>query len=125
MKTIATVLAVAFLATLVGCSDEGAREEAPKISDMAAERDRVAKDIKNRKGQKPKKVAKKTEKKGEKSGTVDTALGPVEIDYVYDARDRRDPFRSAFWAQPVREQPRGPLEHYELGQLAVTAIVWE
>ncbi len=125
MKTIATVLAVAFVATLVGCSDDGAREDAPKISDMAAERERVAKDIKDRKGQRPKKVAKKAEKKGEKGGTVDTALGPVEIDYVYDARNRRDPFRSAFWSQPVSEQPRGPLEQYELGQLAVTAIVWE
>ncbi len=126
MKTVTTALAIAFAAVaLVACSDDGGSEGAPKIADMDAERKRVAAEIKKRKTEKPQKVAKKEDKKSEKSGTVDTALGPVEIDYVYDARNRRDPFRSAFWSQPVRATPRGPLEHYELGQLAITAIVWD
>lgn len=124
MKTVSIVLAIAFAAGLLGCTGEAGNESAPKVSDLAAERKRVSAEIKKRKTKKPeKKVA--AAAKGEKSGTVDTALGPVEIDYVYDSRNRRDPFRSAFWSQPVKAAPRGPLEHYELGQLAVTAIVWD
>ncbi len=126
MRTLATVLAVAFLVGLVGCNDDAGDSSAPKISDMAAERERVAADIKKRKGQKNEpKVAKVAKKQSKGGGVVETATGPVEIDYVYDARNRRDPFRSAFWTQPVKDAPRGPLEQYELGQLAVTAIVWE
>ncbi len=125
MKTITIVLAIAFVAALVGCSGEGGNDGAPKVSDLAAEQKRVSAEIKKRKTMKPPVVAKKAEGKDEMAGTIDTALGPVEIDYVYNARNRRDPFRSAFWSQPIRETPRGPLEHYELGQLAVTAIVWE
>ncbi len=126
MRTLATVLAVAFSVGMFGCSDDSANSSAPKISDMAAERERVSADIKKRKGKRnvPTKVA-KAAKKSEGGGIVETAVGPVEIDYVYDARNRRDPFRSAFWSQPVKDTPRGPLEQYELGQLAVTAIVWE
>ncbi len=126
MKTVTTALLVAFVAAvLVACSGETSNDSAPKIADMDAERKRVSAEIKKRKTKKPEKVAAKPAKKSETSGTVDTAMGPVEIDYVYDARNRRDPFRSAFWSQPVRATPRGPLEHYELGQLAITAIVWD
>ncbi len=131
MRTLATVLAVALAATMVGCSDNAAKDSGPKVSDMAAERQRVSAEIKKRKGVQAKKqqVAKvdkpKPRAKAKGSGIVDTALGPVEIDFVYESRDRRDPFRSAFWAHTIRDAPRGPLEQYELGQLAVTAIVWE
>lgn len=126
MKTIATVLAVVFVATLVGCSDESESASAPKVADMGVERKRVSEGIEKRKGTKSNKVVKKLDaKQDEARGTVETALGPVEIDYVYDPKNRRDPFRSTFWSQPIRSSPRGPLEHYELGQLAVTAIVWE
>lgn len=129
VRTLATVLAVALAAALVGCSDDAADDSAPKVSDMAAERARVSADIKKRKSkrenarklaQAEKPIAKK---KG--AGVVDTAIGPVEIDFVYESRDRRDPFRSTFWARAIKDAPRGPLEQYELGQLAVTAIVWE
>ena len=126
MKTIATVFAVVFVATLVGCSDESGSVSAPKVADMGVERKRVSENIEKRESKKSNKVVKKQDvKKDEVGGTVETALGPVEIDYVYDPKNRRDPFRSTFWSQPIRSSPRGPLEHYELGQLAVTAIVWK
>jgi Tfp pilus assembly protein PilP len=124
------VLAVALAAALVGCSDDAADDSTPKVSDMAAERTRVSADIKKRKSKREntRKIAqadKPTAKKKKGAGFVDTAMGPVEIDFVYESRDRRDPFRSTFWAHATRDAPRGPLEQYELGQLAVTAIVWE
>ncbi|MBW2293139.1 MAG: pilus assembly protein PilP [Deltaproteobacteria bacterium] len=131
MRTLATVLAVTLAGIMVGCSENAAKDSAPQISDMAAERQRVSAEIKKRKGvqRKTQQVAKadkpKPKPKQKGSGVVDTALGPVEIDFVYESRDRRDPFRSAFWAHTIRDAPRGPLEQYELGQLAVTAIVWE
>lgn len=126
VKSLTKVLVTAFAAAaLAACSGESSNEGAPKIADMDAERKRVSAEIKKRKTKKPEKVAAKSEKKDEKAGIVETAMGPVEVDYVYVSHDRRDPFRSAFWAQPVRVMPRGPLEHYELGQLAVTAIVWD
>lgn len=131
MRTLATALVVALVVTLVGCSEEPVGSDAPKVSDMAAERSRVSAEIKKRKDTKQKaatKVAKTDEapkKKAAGSGIVETATGPVEIDFVYDARNRRDPFRSAFWSHPIQDTPRGPLEQYELGQLAISAIVWE
>lgn len=131
MRTFATVMTVALVVTLGACSEEAADENTPKVSDMTTERARVSADIKKRNGQKKTanmvaktKVAKPASK-SETAGTVNTAKGPVEIDFVYQARGRRDPFRSAFWVQPIRDTPRGPLEQYELGQLAVSAIVWE
>lgn len=128
MRTLATVLAVALVAFLGACSDDAASEGAPKISDMAAERARVSADLKKRKGQNKsvEKVAKAKKKAvPPEGGAVATAHGLVEVDFVYDSRGRRDPFRSTFWIQPVRDTPRGPLEQYELGQLAIAAIVWE
>ena len=127
MRTLATVLAVALVVTMAGCSDNSANDNSPQISDMAAERARVSAEIKKRRGakRKPQQVAKAVKPKPKGSGIVETTAGRVEIDFVYDSRDRRDPFRSAFWARTMRDAPRGPLEQYELGQLAVTAIVWE
>ena len=131
MRTFATVMTVALVVTLGACSEEAADETTPKVSDMTTERARVSADIKKRNGQK--KTANMVGEtqvvnpasKSVTAGTVSTAKGPVEIDFVYQARGRRDPFRSAFWVQAIRDTPRGPLEQYELGQLAVSAIVWE
>ena len=128
MRTLATALAVALVAFLGACSDDAVNDGAPKISDMAAERARVSADLKKRKGQKEsvEKIANAGNKEvPPEGGAVATARGLVEVDFVYDSRDRRDPFRSSFWIQPVRDTPRGPLEQYELGQLAISAIVWE
>ena len=130
MKTLSTALAVALVATMLACSDDAGDDGAPKISDLAAERTRVSASIKKRKGQKAqaaKVVGTPAPKKskGENAGVVETAQGPVEIDFVYDVRGKKDPFRSVFWVVEAVHAPRGPLEQYELGQLAVAAIVWE
>ena len=47
--------------------------------------------------------------------------------YTYDPSDKRDPFRSIFWERKsvAKSEVRGPLEQYEVSQLAVVAVVWE
>lgn len=54
------------------------------------------------------------------------AQGNVEKGYVYDATGKRDPFRSFVLEEAARKNKgeRGPLEQFELGQLALQAVVW-
>ena len=125
MRTIAVMLAVSLTVILVGCAEE-APESAPKISDMAAERQRVAAKVKKRKGQKAKGRAAASKPDAPGASQLDLSLGQTGRNYVYDAREKRDPFRSTFWERRAADTKiRGPLEQYELGQLSVAAIVWE
>ncbi len=128
MRTLAAILAVALAVVMVGCEEEQSAE-APKISDLDAERSRVAAAVEKRKGQNQNaKLAKKKAEKAEVQGksTLDTALGMSSQEYAYDPRGKRDPFRSVFWQRRSAEKKvLGPLEQFELGQLSVTAIVWE
>jgi Tfp pilus assembly protein PilP len=55
------------------------------------------------------------------------ALGSVDLDFEYDGRNRRDPFRSFEWERPDRMDDlaaRGPLEQFDLAQLDLVAVVW-
>lgn len=54
------------------------------------------------------------------------ADGTVEQGYVYDATNKRDPFRSFVLEEAARRNKgeRGPLEQFELGQLQLHAVVW-
>jgi type IV pilus assembly protein PilP len=48
--------------------------------------------------------------------------------YVYDPTGKRDPFRNFMWERPdrLREQDlQGPLEQFDLSQLALIAVVWK
>jgi Tfp pilus assembly protein PilP/outer membrane murein-binding lipoprotein Lpp len=131
VKTLAIFLVIALATSMAGCSDGAIDDGAPKVSDLAAERARVSAKIEKNKGKQAqaehlaKAPAPAKKFKGKDAGIVDTAQGPVEIDFVYDGRDKRDPFRSSFWVEVTTHMPRGPLEQYELGQLAIAAIVWE
>ena len=50
-------------------------------------------------------------------------------EFAYDPTGRRDPFRSYEWEHMKREfadsQQSGPLEQYDLTQLAVVGVVWD
>jgi len=130
VRVLAATLMVVLAGLLVACQEE-ANVNAPKVSDLAAERQRVSASVAKRKAQAEKRQAQKQSGESDAAtapgeSILDTALGAVEADYVYDARDKRDPFRSTFWERKsVAKAHRGPLEQYELAQLAVTAIVWE
>ena len=56
----------------------------------------------------------------------DAGRGNVEKGYVYDATNKRDPFRSFVLEEAARRNKgeRGPLEQFELGQLQLQAVVW-
>jgi type IV pilus assembly protein PilP len=54
-----------------------------------------------------------------------TQFGAVSADYAYEPAGKRDPFRSIRWERPDEPTDAGPLEQFELEQLAVTAVVWE
>jgi type IV pilus assembly protein PilP len=128
VRTLAAILAVALAVIMVGCEEERSTD-APMISDMEAERARVAATVKKRQSQQQAAAKAAPEKPGagvQGKSVLDTAMGTSAQDYVYDARDKRDPFRSTFWERrSVSRKVLGPLEQFELGQLSVTAIVWE
>jgi type IV pilus assembly protein PilP len=125
VRTLAVVLAVSLMVTLMGCGGGSVEDGSPKVSDLKAERDRVAAKVKKRKGQKQKKAQLAKKAQVEPESQLDASFGQASADFVYEVRNRRDPFRSTFWSKPAKQAPRGPLEQYELGQLSVSAIVWE
>lgn len=129
MRALALTLIAIFATAVVGCGQEQPTTSGPKISDLAAEQARVKAKIKKNRELESRRaaIAQEAEKVATPAESVlDTSMGAVEAEYVYNYRGRRDPFRSSFWEQrATSREVRGPLEQYELGQLAVTAIVWE
>jgi type IV pilus assembly protein PilP len=50
----------------------------------------------------------------------------VEKDYFYDPRGKRDPFRSIrFLNAEAEKKDFGPLGEFELGQLELSAVIWD
>jgi len=105
---------------LGGCSDEPTA--GPTAADYEAERERVAAQLKRRRSKATAPapaVVTKADAKG-------SGFGSVADDYVYDFRGKRDPFRSWGFVNPMkRTTTGGPLANFELGQLAIVAVVWE
>ncbi len=129
MRILAVILAVS-LAVIAGGCEDNASQEGPKVSDLAAERARVAAKVRKRdEQQKASSQVAATAANAEAPAAeseLDTSMGGVAEDFVYDPRGKRDPFRSSFWnRKAMNRKVRGPLEQYELAQLAVAAIVWE
>jgi type IV pilus assembly protein PilP len=79
--------------------------------------------------QKNQSVAGKTPKKGPTAVAPtggEPGIGNFEKGYAYDASGKRDPFRSFVLDEAARRNKgeRGPLEQFELGQIALQAVVW-
>lgn len=117
------VLAVA-LAT--GCSEEAG--QGPTTADYTKEREALA----ARKGEPgkrgPGKGAKGRNKpggKGSSAGSTSYAVGGR--DYYYDPTGKRDPFRSFQFNDDDRQEKQsfGPLADFELGQLKLSAVIWD
>lgn len=127
MKRLAAIVAMALIAILAGCAEEEQVRTGPKTADLAAERARLAEKVKKKRARA--KVAKKetAEAKPQGESVLDASQIALAEEYNYDPTEKRDPFRSTFWARRSVEKSevRGPLEQYELGQLAVVAVVWE
>ncbi|MFO0687622.1 MAG: pilus assembly protein PilP [Myxococcota bacterium] len=116
------VLAV-MLAT--GCSEEPA--QGPTTSDFTKQREALAA-RQNEKGATPAKGPQAPAKKpmGPPGGGTSYAAGGR--DYFYDPTDKRDPFRSfQFDDEGKKDEVKtsGPLSDFELGQLELSAVIWD
>lgn len=104
---------LALVCTLVAaCGNESA---GPSTSDYEAAREQKIRAEAARAGKGPKKPP-----------VAEVAEGNFEKGYVYDATGKRDPFRSFVLEEAGRRNKgeRGPLEQFELGQIALQAVVW-
>jgi hypothetical protein len=115
------LLALALLG-LSGCQNE---RSGPAAADYEKQRAEI---IARRQAGKPA-AGTQTAKaeKGAPAGPAAAGIGAVAGDYAYDAKDKRDPFRS-FVLDRLKEleaQAKGPLEQFDLNQLAVHGVVWQ
>ncbi len=123
MRTVVATVALALLASLAGCGDE--QTGAPTTSDFESERAALAAKMQEKARRARQRVAGVAETP---TGTdAEGSLGSISMDFVYDPTGNRDPFRSFRWdRQPdLDAETVGPLEQFELEQLAVVAVVWD
>ncbi len=63
---------------------------------------------------------------GEAAAKDETDYAAGGQDYFYDPRNKRDPFRSyRFVGESAPEKTFGPLGDFELGQLELSAVIWD
>lgn len=111
------------IALASGCGD-GDPGNAPTTADMTKEREKVA----ARKGAKPgAKPGAKVAAKAKAPGAGGTSYATGGRDYFYDPTDKRDPFRSFEFDDEGKQDKKsfGPLGDFELGQLELSAVIWE
>ncbi len=103
--------------TLVGCGNE---KSGVSTADYAAAREKV----KAASGQAP--VRMETQQAVAQPEDLDQQA-TVTAGYMYDPTEKRDPFRSFILdqAKEAAEKEVGPLEQFDISQLAVVAVVWD
>jgi len=110
------------LVAVMGCEEP---PTGPTASEFNEKREALKKRAAtNKKGKAAARVA---QAKGKSKAPV-AGLGQVDVDFVYDATGKRDPFRNFKWDRPDRLASRdeaGPLEQFDLSQLALVAVVWK
>ena len=126
MRRVALSLGVV---AALGCSEEV--PTGPTATDFSAEREAVSKRAAQREknAQTAQAVAQGQSRPAASSGGNAPAgnLGGVDKNFVYDGTGKRDPFRSFLLekADMLAEQVRGPLEQFDLAQLALEAVIWQ
>ncbi len=121
------VLGLALTVALATGCGEGDSGNAPTTADFTKEREALAsrkasgKEMAKAGGEKR---AKK--KKGDQAGGGGTSYAAGGRDYFYDPTGRRDPFRSFQFDDEKQEKKSfGPLADFELGQLELSAVIWD
>jgi Tfp pilus assembly protein PilP len=105
--------------SLAGCRNESA---GPKASDYDAAKPKILAAAKARQGAAaPQPVAPAPAPEGA------AAQATVTAGYRYNPTEKRDPFRSFILdqAKEAAEKDVGPLEQFDISQLAVVAVVWD
>lgn len=118
MRVVGAVIGLSLVVLIAGCNEDPVG--APTVDEFAEQRDKLKQALS--KGRKPTRPA-HTPPPAESD--PDAGYGAVAETYVYEAAGKRDPFRSfQFLNAEVPNPGFGPLGDYELGQLAVVAVVW-
>jgi len=111
------------LAVLAGCGGE--KPLGPTTGEFNAERQALVAELARGKRKDRAAPGKAT---GREAGEA-AGLPSLSAEFHYDPTGRRDPFRSYEWEYLNREianaEQAGPLEQYELGQLALLGVVWD
>lgn len=116
-------LAVA-VALVTGCSEE--TTNAPTSADFTKEREALA--ARSGAGKKEAGAAvKNAPSKATAPGGGSTSYATGGQDYFYDPTGKRDPFRSFQFNDEDQQDKKsfGPLADFELGQLELSAVIWE
>ena len=116
-------LAVAAVALATGCSEEASN--APTSADFTKEREALA--ARNGTDKQAGAAAKKVPKQATAPGGGNTSYATGGRDYFYDPTGKRDPFRSFQFNDEGQEDKKafGPLADFELGQLELSAVIWD
>ncbi|HEB89478.1 MAG TPA: hypothetical protein ENI85_07920 [Deltaproteobacteria bacterium] len=115
-------VALPLLLMTMGCGEE-VNPDTPTTADFMKEREALAARTRAEKASKPTQVVAGASADSEDMET-DYAAG--ERDYFYDPRGKRDPFRSfRFVEDGPKEKEFGPLGDFELGQLELSAVIWD
>ena len=116
-------LAVA-VAVASGCTEEASN--APTSADFTKEREALAarSGAEKKAGVAP---AKTPVSKAKAPGGGGTSYAVGGRDYFYDPTGKRDPFRSFQFNDEGQEDTKafGPLADFELGQLELSAVIWD
>lgn len=127
MRRVALSLGVV---AAIGCGDEV--PTGPTATEFNQEREAVAKRAEQR--EKNKKTAQSVAQgqgagrpAAQSGGAAAGSMGGVDKSFVYDGTGKRDPFRSFLLekAGMLAAQVRGPLEQFDLAQLALEAVIWQ
>jgi len=120
VRVLSLALTLIFVAT--GCGEEE-QSNAPMAADFVRERQSLV-------------ASDQSAPKPQPAGIVDDAnsetdeagYAAAEQDYFYDPRGKRDPFRSFQFVDddgPDNKKEFGPLEDFEVGQLELSAVIWD
>ncbi len=122
MRIFATAMVLVVL-VMTGCGEDN--EVGPTTSDFSQRRkaltERLAKQRAGKDESAPQQAARA-------AATSEVGPGLVTGGLSYDPEGKRDPFRSFLWERPDAlgdDFVRGPLEQYDVTQLALVAVIWE
>ncbi len=114
------ILGGVLVGLVAGTGCDRPNPNAPSVQDYEQQRAEL---MKRKAGQQ---VAKRGAGNADPSAEEQRGLGTTSAGLGYDAKGRRDPFRSFIADQKleVADAERGPLEQFDLSQLTVVAVVW-
>ena len=126
-RAIVLLLTLALCGLTTGCAEDV--PTGPGASEFEKERQALNnnKGNKGKNGKKGKRGKGKNKASKKKGGT---GYAMAEQDYFYDPRGKRDPFRSIRFVDndnpdDSEKKDFGPLGDFELGQLELSAVIWD